>query len=89
MPHFAVLVPARQVLPSQQPAQVVPSQTHVPPWQRLLAGHCAPLPQRQVPFAQLSARGPHGLQLLPFVPHWVSWFTWQTPPWQQPFGQLV
>lgn len=89
VPQLAFCVPLRHVAPSQQPAQVAESHAHEPAEQRVPGEHGAPLPHMHTPFAQLSARGPHGEQLPPPVPHWLSWFTWHTPPWQQPFGQLV
>jgi hypothetical protein len=82
-------VPERQSAPSQQPAQLNASQTHVPPEQRLPAEQGPPLPQRHTPSAQRSARTPQGVHEPPRVPHCAGWFSWHTPPWQHPLGQLL
>ncbi len=56
VPHWARLLPARQVLPLQQPAQEVESQRHAPPEHTWPLAHAAPLPHWHPLLPQLSAR---------------------------------
>ena len=67
MPHALALLPARQLLPLQQPAQPVPVlHTQRPPLHCVPGPQAAPNPQWQPPNAQLSAVA--GLQAGP-LPH--------------------
>lgn len=57
VPQALVLLPDRQLLPLQHPAQVAGSHTQVPDWHFWPTAHCEPLPQRQLPDTeQLSER---------------------------------
>jgi len=79
-------------LPAQQPpAQLVESQTHMPPEHRWPAAHAAWPPQVQAPWAlQPSAFAPQALHAPPLAPHCCAvTVVTQVPPEQQPVGQLV
>ncbi len=91
-PHALVWLPARQLLPEQQPAQEVESHTQLPDWQRWPAAQAASLPQRQLPLTQLSATVDDALQLVhapPLVPHVPAAAALQVLPEQQPLGHEV
>jgi hypothetical protein len=50
MPQAVIVLPFRQALPSQQPAQVSGSQTQMSPWQRSPSSQGVPrLPHEQAP----------------------------------------
>src|SRR5437899_1175184 len=68
-PQAAVVLPATQLLPLQQPVvQVEVVQTQVPASQPLPEGQELPAPQWQVPPLQLLAPMPHEAQAAPLVP---------------------
>jgi hypothetical protein len=76
---------------TQQPlGQLVASQAQAPFTQRWVAAHEGPVPQRQPPLVQRSARsGSHAWQAAPWVPHEVADAGLQVAPEQQPLGQVV
>ena len=76
------------MLPWQQPAQEVASQTQAPTLQRRPAAHAGPDPHWQVPeAAQVSALAPQVRQTPPSVPHAPVPWAAQAPALQQPLGQ--
>jgi len=87
-PHAASVFPGRHwPLAEQHPfLQLIASQTHVPPMHRWPGPHCAPMPQRQVPDVQLSARvSSHATHADAPAPHDMrSGFGLQVVPEQQP-----
>jgi hypothetical protein len=91
-PHAASVFPALQVLPLQQPVQVVGSHTQVPAWQSWPTAHCAVVPHWQLPLApQLSDRPAgqtrHDCAVVPQLAR-VGGLT-QVVPEQHPPPQLV
>jgi hypothetical protein len=90
VPHLPLVVPARQLRPSQQPVgHETASQTQAPPAQRLPSGQASVAPQAQTPAAeQASARvGSQATQVPPSVPHAASAPGLHAPFAQQPPGQ--
>ena len=90
-PHCADVVPARQVVPSQQPAHEVPSQMHAPLTQRWPVAQGDPVPQRQAPPVQVSvSSASHAMQAPPPEPHASGvGIATQLVPEQQPPAQVV
>lgn len=91
VPHAALVSPARQLVPEQQPpGHDVPLQTQAPWTQACPASQAGPEPHAHVPLlAQLSAVAPQVLQEPPAVPQLVSVCASHTPLRQQPSGQDV
>ncbi len=88
LPQAAVVFPARQVDPEQQPEQELGSQTQLPPVHFCPAPQLAELPQRHEPLAQLSAvEGSHAVQAAPDTPQCEEVPATQVVPEQQPFTQ--
>jgi hypothetical protein len=89
-PHLPLVVPARQLRPSQQPfGHETASQTQAPPTQRLPIRQASVAPQAQTPPAeQASARiGSQVTHVPPMVPHATSPAELHAPFAQQPVGQ--
>jgi hypothetical protein len=93
VPHWLAVGGLTQVVPLQQPPQLAPSQTQIPPEQCWPIAHAAPLPQEHVPLSQLSAVvALQGVQLAPPEPcaHFATvWAVRHWPVEQHPFGQLL
>lgn len=70
VPQAFAAVPGSHLFPAQQPVgHDAALQTHAPPTHASPTAQAAIAPQRQTPFAQVSARGPHAVQAPPAVPH--------------------
>ena len=91
LPQNASSSPARQVVPSQQPAHESPSQTQAPPSQRWPVAQAGPLPHAQLPPApqpsEVSAS--QVVQLPPGSPQVDGPIVRQSSPSQQPLVQLA
>jgi hypothetical protein len=89
LPQEALLSPATQAPPAQQPTgQLTPSHTQAPSRQRCPEAHAGPAPHRQAPPAQAFAvSGLQVVQAPPGAPQWLSARGRQKPPAQQPSGQ--
>lgn len=88
-PQAAGVVPGKHVVPEQQPAHEVGSQTQWPPEQCWPGSHWAPVPQVHAPeLEQPSARVVSQLmQVEPIVPQVAMLRFRQLAPLQQPLGQ--
>lgn len=88
VPHAALLVPGRHVVPAQQPpGHDVPSHTHAPPTQRCPAPQLGPAPHAQLPLpVHALAVAPQVVHAPPAVPHEVTVWASQTPLRQHPPG---
>lgn len=91
VPHAVALLPARQLVPLQQPLQEVASQTHAPPTQCWPAPQAGPVPQRQAPVASqaLEVSGSQVRHCAPGAPHALAERVVQVDPAQQPVGHEV
>jgi hypothetical protein len=91
-PQYMVDVPARQVVPSQQPfGQLTPSHTQAPATQCCIAPQGPPVvPHTQVPPAvQVSALTPQAAHAMPGAPQADADGVTQAPLEQQPAGHEV
>ena len=84
-----VMQPPRR--PQQPRGQEVWSHTQAPPTQCVPVPQAGPVPQLHTPLVQVSVlpAGQVRAQAPPPVPQAAGWFTWHTPPWQQPVGHDV
>lgn len=91
LPHCAVVLPGRQLFPSQQPlGHVVESQVHAPFKQVWPGPHSAPAPHLHAPPTQRSAAtGSHAAHTPPPLPQRLRLSSTHSPFSQQPLGQLV
>jgi hypothetical protein len=91
VPHWALVLPGKQLLPSQQPLGQVAALHVQPPLTQVWPGmHSAFEPQRQTPLSQRSeATGSHAEQLPPPVPQRLRLPSTHSPFSQQPLGQLA
>lgn len=90
LPHSLTEDPGRQVVPAQQPVQLVPLHTHAPPTQACPDAQAALTPQRQLPLVQLSARSVlQAVQPPPLVPQVARLCALQVVPLQHPEGHDV
>lgn len=79
--------PAPQRVPL---GQLVAVQVQVPPTHSWVLPHTVPVPQRQPPLVQVSARSAsHVVQAPPLVPQVAGEAVRHWPLWQQPVGQEV
>ncbi len=89
IPQLASVLPTKQVLPEQHPPHELASQMHAPPEQRCPVAQVLPVPQRQLPLVQLSARvASQAMQAAPPVLQALNAGVVQVLPEQQPFGQV-
>lgn len=91
VPHAVALLPARQLVPLQQPSHEVASHTQAPPTQCWPAAHAGPLPQRQAPVAShvLEIRGSQTRHCAPGAPHDAAERVVHVEPAQHPVGHDV
>ena len=91
VPQAVAPVVVTHTLPLQQPVgQLLALQTQAPMRHWVPEGHGPPVePHTHFPFTQLSAPAPQFTQMAPPVPQVLTVAGWQTPPLQQPVGQLV
>jgi hypothetical protein len=89
IPQAVGSVPARQLVPEQQPLQESQSHTQLPLAQRWPLAQGGALPHLQAPLVQVSAfAGSQTTQVAPPTPQAVAVGVAQVRPEQQPAGQL-